>query len=112
MTDSPQVAVIVPVRNEAPNILPLIAEIETALGGRFRFEIIYVDDGSSDQSPDILAQAQAGHPQLRAFRHDPGCGQSQAIATGVSMARAPLIATLSRRCWINGLLPTKRYAAV
>lgn len=90
----PQVAVVVPVKNEAPNILPLIGEIETALAGRFRFEIIYVDDGSTDQTSDVLRQAQAAHPALRAFAHRPGCGQSQAIATGVKMARAPLIATL------------------
>ena len=90
----PHIAVVVPVKNEAPNILPLIAEIEAALTGRYDFEIIYVDDGSTDQTPDILRQAQTGRPHLRAFSHRPGCGQSQAIATGVKMARAPLIATL------------------
>ena len=90
----PQVAVVVPVKNEAPNILPLIREIEAALAGRFSFEIIYVDDGSTDQTPDVLRQARAAHPALRAFAHRPGCGQSQAIATGVKQARAPLIATL------------------
>ena len=91
---TPQVAVVVPVKNEAPNILPLIAEIEAALTGHYSFEIIYVDDGSTDQTPAVLRAAAADHPALRVFAHRPGCGQSQAIATGVKMARAPLIATL------------------
>ncbi len=90
----PLVAVVVPVKNEAPNVLPLIAEIESALTGRFAFEIVYVDDGSTDQTPTVLTQALAAHPTLRVFRHRTSCGQSQAIATGVRMARAGLIATL------------------
>lgn len=90
----PQIAVVVPVKNEAANILPLIAEIEAALTGRFIFEIIYVDDGSDDQTTAILAQAQTTHSALRAFRHRVSAGQSQAIATGVQQAKAPLIATL------------------
>ena len=92
--DRLHVSVVVPVRNEAPNILPLIAEIEAALTGRFGFEIVYVDDGSDDRTAEVLAQAQAAHPALRAFRHLSSCGQSQAIATGVQRANAPLIATL------------------
>lgn len=91
---NPEIAVVVPVRNEAANVLPLIAEIEAALSPVARFEIIYVDDGSTDETPRVLVQAMATHPHLRVFRHQPGCGQSQAIATGVDKARAPLIATL------------------
>lgn len=98
MTDiaaaAPEITVVVPVRNEAANILPLIAEIEAALAPAADFEIVYVDDGSTDDTPKILAQAMAAHPRLRVFRHEPGCGQSQAIATGVAKARAPLVATL------------------
>ena len=92
--EPPRISVVVPVRNEAPNILPLIAEIEAALNGRFPFEIVYVDDGSDDQTPIVLAQALSAHPALRAFRHKISAGQSQAIVTGVQRATAPLIATL------------------
>ena len=91
---TPHVAVVVPVKNEALNILPLITEIEAALGGRFPYEIIYVDDGSSDQTPAVLRDLAAKHAALRVFTHRRSCGQSQAVATGVKQARATLIATL------------------
>jgi dolichol-phosphate mannosyltransferase len=91
---SPALAVVVPVRNEADNIFPLIEEIDRALSGRIEFEIVYVDDGSDDSTPQKLKEAQIRFPRLRVVRHRKGCGQSQAIATGVKAARAPLIATL------------------
>jgi len=91
---TPEIAVVVPVKNEADNIAPLIAEIEAALTGRLEFEIVYVDDGSDDATPSVLRQAQAANPRLRVVRHRASCGQSQAIATGIRQARAPLIATL------------------
>ena len=90
----PDLAVVVPVKNEADNILPLIDEIEAALTGRLDFEIIYVDDGSDDATPAILDKARRTHSRLRVIRHRHGCGQSQAIASGIRAARAPLIATL------------------
>ncbi|MDA8230833.1 MAG: glycosyltransferase family 2 protein [Magnetospirillum sp.] len=90
----PELAVVVPVKNEADNILALIEEIHAALAGRMEFEIVYVDDGSDDDTPAILAEARKAYPRLRVVRHRVSCGQSQAIATGVRHARAPLIATL------------------
>lgn len=94
MQDCPQLAVIVPVKNEAGNIVPLVQEIHAALDGKLDFEIIYVDDGSDDATPAELKDAQARFPRLRSVRHRFSCGQSQAIATGVKAARAPLIAML------------------
>ncbi len=85
-------SVVIPVRNEAPNIGPLVAEIEAALGG-VAHEIVYVDDGSTDATPDALAEAARGAP-VRAFRHRASCGQSAAIVTGVKRARGAWIATL------------------
>ncbi|HIJ62399.1 MAG TPA: glycosyltransferase family 2 protein [Rhodospirillaceae bacterium] len=90
----PLVSVVVPVRNEEDNILPLIEEIEHALDGRYPFEIVYVDDGSDDATPLRLREARAVRRHLRSLRHVASCGQSQAVATGVKAARAPLIATL------------------
>jgi dolichol-phosphate mannosyltransferase len=90
---APQVAVVVPVKNEAENILPLIAEIDAALRGRAH-EIVYVDDGSDDATPAQLAAAKTQYPSLRVLRHSESCGQSAAVATGVRAARATWIATL------------------
>ena len=91
---SPLLAVVVPVCNEAENILPLIEEIVAALTGRWLFEIVYVDDASDDATPERLAEARARFPMLTTRRHRRRCGQSQAVASGVKAARAQLIATL------------------
>ncbi len=91
---TPELAVIVPVKNEADNIRHLIEEIAAALTGRIAFEIVCVDDGSTDATLAILAEAKKHHPSLRVLRHRACCGQSQAIATGIRHAHAPVIATL------------------
>ncbi len=90
----PQLSVVVPVHNEAGNIEPLIAETEAALDGWIAFEILYVDDGSSDRSAAELAQALRRHARLRVLRHRARCGQSAALRTGVAAARAGWVATL------------------
>jgi dolichol-phosphate mannosyltransferase len=88
----PELSVVVPVRNEAGNILPLVAEIRAALAGR-AYEIVYVDDGSTDASWAEL-EAAAADGRMRALRHRLSCGQSAAIATGVRAARGRWIGTL------------------
>jgi len=92
--NDPAVAVVVPVRNEAGNIAPLVAEIAKALDGQWRFEVVYVNDGSSDASEAELKRLMALHPWLRRLRHKQSCGQSAAVHSGVAAARAPLIVTL------------------
>jgi dolichol-phosphate mannosyltransferase len=92
-TNGPAVSVIVPVRNEAGNIAPLVAEIAAALAGR-RFELVYVNDGSTDGTEAELRRLQAEHPWLRQMRHARSCGQSAALRTGIAAARAPAIVTL------------------
>lgn len=87
-------SVVIPVRNEAENILPLLAEIHAALEGRGEFEVIYVDDGSTDETPRILAEAQGRYPRLRVLAHAASCGQSAAVVTGFRAARGEWIATL------------------
>ena len=90
---SPAISVIVPVRNEAENIAPLVAEIAAALAGR-AFEVIYVNDGSTDGTAAELTRLKALHPWLRQVRHARSCGQSAALRTGMAAARAPVIVTL------------------
>jgi len=89
----PAVSVVVPVRNEAGNIAPLLAELVTALAGR-AFEIVYVNDGSHDTTDEELCGLMADRPWLRQIRHKQSCGQSAAVRTGVAAARAPVIVTL------------------
>lgn len=87
-------SVVVPVHNEADNLAPLIAEIRQALADRVSYEIVYVDDGSTDASPARLAALRRAVPELVVLRHRRSCGQSTAIHTGVRHARGRWIATL------------------
>jgi dolichol-phosphate mannosyltransferase len=84
----PLLSVVVPVRNEGPNIAPLVAEIRQALTD-IDHEIVYVDDGSTD---DTSAEIRAAGVVAR--RHRVSCGQSAAVVTGVRAARGIWIATL------------------
>lgn len=90
-----KLSVVVPARDEAPNIVPLVGEIRRALEGRFDYEIICVDDGSEDRLPDALRAARAAAGvRLRVLRHERSCGQSTAVWNGVQAAGGELIATL------------------
>lgn len=89
-----RLSVVVPVKNEAENIEPLIREIIAALTGRADYEIVYVDDGSTDATAAVLARLKTELPMLRVITHRSSCGQSQALATGVKHARYEWIVTL------------------
>lgn len=91
------VSVVVPIMNEEDNIAPLVEEIEAALNATTpsrRYEILYVDDASTDKSPEILTKLRSEKEHFRAIRHGENCGQSTAVRTGVLAARGTLIATL------------------
>jgi dolichol-phosphate mannosyltransferase len=90
---NPAISVVIPVRNEAGNIAPLVAEIAAALGGR-SFEVIAINDGSTDGTETEIARLQAQHPWLRQVRHARSCGQSAALRTGIVAARGSIVATL------------------
>src|SRR5215475_11554205 len=92
MTDAsplaiPAVSVVVPVRNEAGNVAPLVEEIAAALADR-RFEIVYVNDGSSDGTEAELRAQMRERPYLRQIRHDRSSGQSSAVRSGVARSES------------------------
>src|SRR5215475_4199702 len=91
---TPRVSVVVPVRNEAGNIAPLVEEIVRALSAFAPHEIIYVNDGSRDDTEAELKSLMKTHDWLRQIKHEASCGQSAAVRTGVAAARAPIVATL------------------
>jgi glycosyltransferase involved in cell wall biosynthesis len=94
LSPGPNISVVVPVKNEALNILPLVEEIERACAALSPFEVVYVDDGSTDATVEQILSARATRPWLRLVRHETGCGQSAAVRTGVLAARGPVIVTL------------------
>jgi dolichol-phosphate mannosyltransferase len=88
------VSIVVPVRNEAENVAPLIAEITAVLDGRWVYEIIYVNDGSTDATAAKLDAIMKQRGNLRQIRHAVSSGQSAAVRSGVRAARGAIVATL------------------
>jgi dolichol-phosphate mannosyltransferase len=93
-TNSPQLSVVIPVFNERGNLPPLVDEIDLALADRLGFEIIVVDDGSTDGTDEEVEQISARTSFTRLIRHGRTRGQSAAIRTGVKAAAAPVVAVL------------------
>jgi dolichol-phosphate mannosyltransferase len=91
---TPVLSVVVPCKNERANVAPLVAELEAALTPLGPFEVIYIDDGSTDGMGEEISRLMAGKPWLRQIRHARSGGQSASVRTGVRAARAPVIATL------------------
>jgi dolichol-phosphate mannosyltransferase len=89
----PGVSIVVPVHNEAENIPVLADEIAAALKGR-RFEAIFVNDGSTDDTESVLRRLCKTRSWLRQIKHAQSCGQSAAVRSGVRAARASLVVTL------------------
>jgi dolichol-phosphate mannosyltransferase len=88
------VSIVVPVRNEAENVVPLIAEIVAALDHRWNYEIIYVNDGSTDATAERLAAEMKSRANLRQIVHAASAGQSAAVRSGVRASRGAIVATL------------------
>ncbi|MCG8443238.1 MAG: glycosyltransferase family 2 protein [Caulobacterales bacterium] len=90
---SPDITVVVPVYNEEDNVGVLTDEILAALDGR-RYEVIFVNDCSTDSTLDRLKELKARHPQVRVLSHERNGGQSRSVRNAVAAARAPVIVTI------------------
>lgn len=91
---NPALSVVIPVRNESPNLAELYRELTDTLerwGGSY--ELIVIDDGSTDDSFGQLARLQASDPRLRVIRFRRNFGQTAAFAAGFAHTRGRLIVT-------------------
>lgn len=88
------VSVVIPAKNEEDNIEGLVSEIRAALEGRFTYEIVFIDDGSTDRTPAVIRRLRSNCPNLKVWTHRSGAGQSRAVFHGVLLASFPIIATL------------------
>lgn len=92
--NAPDISVVVPVYNEADNLAELSAEVIAAMRGSSSFEIVFVDDCSTDATAAELARLAALYPEIRSVSHDRRCGQSVAVSSGVWASRGETIVTI------------------
>jgi glycosyltransferase involved in cell wall biosynthesis len=91
---NPEISLVIPIRNESPNISELYRELTTTLDNWGRsYEILIIDDGSTDDSFERLARLQEGDDRLRIIRFRRNFGQTAAFAAGFAHARGRLIVT-------------------
>jgi glycosyltransferase involved in cell wall biosynthesis len=90
----PELSVVIPIRNEAPSLVELHRELTEVLGTLGRpYEVLIIDDGSTDESFAILSRLQAVDPHLRVIRFRRNFGQTAAFAAGFDHARGRFIVT-------------------
>lgn len=90
-----EIAIIVPVFNEADNVLPMAREVAAAFNpiGR-EWELLFVDDASTDDTPLRVIDAAKSDPHVRGLRHQRNAGQSAAVWTGLQATTTPILCTL------------------
>ena len=93
MNDVVKLSVVVPVYNESENVSKLVDEIAVALA-QTDYEMIFVNDASSDDTLSVLTSLKKDHSTLRAISHRKNAGQSRAVRSGVIAAKGQYIATL------------------
>ncbi len=95
MDNNISLSVVIPIFNEEENVDPLLAELNAVLEKlELSFEIICINDASSDDSLTALAELQKRYPQLRVISHKVNCGESAATATGFQHARGKFVVTM------------------
>jgi dolichol-phosphate mannosyltransferase len=96
---APAYSIVIPVYDEAENVAPLLEEIGRSLAGRDDYEIVVIDDGSTDATPSELARIRAaGKLPLRVLRHRRNAGKSAALLTGAQASRAEWVVTMDGDC--------------
>ena len=93
MNDAVKLSVVVPVYNESENVTKLVDEIAVALA-QADYEMIFVNDASSDDTLSVLTHLKKDYPMLRAISHRKNAGQSRAVRSGIIAAKGQYIATL------------------
>ena len=91
---SVQLSVVVPVYNEQDNIKAMCEQICKALDSQFSYEVLLVNDGSSDQTKSVFDMVGGAFESVHMIHHPRNMGQSSALCTGILLAKAPLIVTL------------------
>lgn len=91
-------SVVVPLRDESPNLRALYAELAAAFQAVEGWEIVFVDDGSTDESLDVLRELAREDPRVRVVSLARNYGQSTALVAGVEAARGEWIGTLDADC--------------
>jgi len=86
--------VVIAVYNEAENVASVLGELTTALAGLQPFEVLFIDDGSTDATAERITALSNAQPGLRLLRHDRRCGKTAALRTGIAAARSDWIATM------------------
>lgn len=95
MSEQPQLSVLIPAKNESANIVALLQEIRQALSGRFSYEVLVVDDGSTDNMRPLLLELQRnGYDTLRVLTHSKSLGQSTSVYHAAQQARGEWLVTL------------------
>jgi dolichol-phosphate mannosyltransferase len=90
----PDLSVVFPVYNEEENLPILLREIAAALDGKWTYEIVAVDDGSSDRSLGVLRASQAAHPTLRVLALEKNSGQTAALDAAWRASRGRMVVSL------------------
>jgi dolichol-phosphate mannosyltransferase len=93
--ESGSLSVVIPVYNEAENITPLLERVHSALANwPGRVEIVFVDDGSTDATLELLKRAQENDAQVRIAHFRRNLGQTAAMAAGFRLAQGRAVVTL------------------
>lgn len=99
MSETPELSVIVPVKDEEDNVLPMLEEVQAASADwPWSWELIYVDDGSGDATWERIREARQREPRVRAVRFRENCGQTSAVTGGIRHARGRICVTLDGDC--------------
>ena len=93
MSEHPRISIVVPALNEAPNLAPLAEQIDAALKGR-EYEVIVVDDNSSDNTVAVAAEVAKRYPMRLIVRAEPKDGLSGAVLRGFAEARGECLVVM------------------